>query len=91
MSLDTKARFMDLQRRFAAGLQKRWEEIRAADDGPSLQSALHRLVGSAASYGFERIGQCAREAEALAMLEPNAALSQALAQLESEIRLAHGE
>lgn len=88
LSLETKAQFSVLQRRFVAGLPSRWLEIRTASDGASLQAALHRLAGSAGSYGYERIGQCAREAEALATQGASAALTRALAVLESEIGLA---
>ncbi len=84
---ETRAQFMVLQRRFVAGLPLRWLEIRDAPDSLSMRSALHRLCGSAGSYGFERIGQCARAAEALASGESAAALAQALRVLETEIGL----
>jgi HPt (histidine-containing phosphotransfer) domain-containing protein len=88
LSQEVQAKFLVLQHRFAAGLASRWWEIRDASDGPSLQAALHRLAGGAASFGFGRIGQCARDAELLAMNGSSAALEQALALLESEIGLA---
>lgn len=91
LSQEVKAQFLVLQRRFVAGLSSRWREIRDASDGPALQVALHRLAGSAASFGFGRIGQCARDAEVLALNGSSAALDQALALLESEIGLVQGD
>ncbi len=85
LSPQIQAKFLLLQHRFRAGLQGRWLEIRDAPDGQSLASALHRLAGAAASFGFDRIGQCAHEAEALAVQGASAALAQALAVLEREI------
>lgn len=90
LSMEVKAQFLELQRRFASGLPGRWLEIRDADDGRSLESALHRLAGSAASFGFERIGRLAQEAQALALDGSSAALMQALAALEGEIRVVQG-
>ena len=85
LSSEAMAQFMVLQGRYVAGLPLRWLEIRDAPDRQSLRSALHRLSGSAGSYGFEGISQCARAAEALASGEGGAALAQALRVLETEI------
>ena len=90
LSLEARAQFLVLQRRFVSGLPSRWLEIRDASDGRSLQLALHRLAGAAGSYGFEQIGLCAREAEALAMQGAAVALTRALRALELEIGLVHG-
>jgi HPt (histidine-containing phosphotransfer) domain-containing protein len=59
------AQFRILQQRFVAGLPARWQEIDHAVNQPALQSALHRLAGSASSYGFDSLGQLARHAESL--------------------------
>lgn len=77
--------FEALRQRFLAGLPARWAEILNAAESKSLQLALHRLAGSAGSYGFDRLGQCAREAEALAVSGASAPLSAALKVLEAEI------
>jgi HPt (histidine-containing phosphotransfer) domain-containing protein len=90
LPLETRAQFIALQQRFVAGLPKRWQEIRDAADSQSLRLALHRLAGSAGSYGFAHMGQCAREAEALLMQEGDrAALKCLLAELETEIARVH--
>lgn len=58
--------FAKLCERFVAGLPQRWQEIEEAGTGPALEAALHRLAGAAASYGLARVGEAARQAEALA-------------------------
>ena len=88
LSPTTQAQFEVLQRRFLAGLPARWQEIHAAAAPAALQAALHRLSGSAGSYGFERVSRCAREAESLATSGSHAALAQALSLLEAEIGMA---
>ncbi|MFZ4478375.1 MAG: Hpt domain-containing protein [Rhodoferax sp.] len=90
VSPQIRARFLLLQRRFVAGLPGRWLEIRDAADGQSRLAALHRLAGSAGSYGLEGIGQCARDAEALALQGDSAALTRALRALEGEIGRVQG-
>lgn len=54
-------------------------------------AALHRLVGSAGSYGFEALGQCAQEALAL-LAAPHTASAWAaiLQRLENHIQHALG-
>lgn len=85
LSASTLAQFKILQQRFVAGLPARWREIEAAPTSQSLQAALHRLSGSAGSYGFERMSQCAREAESLAASGPNGGLAQVLSSLHDQI------
>ncbi len=85
LSASTLAQFKVLQQRFVAGLPARWREIEAAPTPQSLQTALHRLAGSAGSYGFERMSQCAREAESLAASAANGGLAQVLISLQDQI------
>jgi HPt (histidine-containing phosphotransfer) domain-containing protein len=62
--------FALLRERFRLGLANRAAEISAAQAAaamPELASALHRLAGAAAPYGFAEIGVIARRAEALAL------------------------
>jgi len=86
LSADSAVLFLALQRRFVAGLSARWTDIRDAPDLPSLQGALHRLRGSAGSYGFAPLGQCASELEALAADGAGPDLAMKLALLDAEIR-----
>jgi HPt (histidine-containing phosphotransfer) domain-containing protein len=79
---------MNLQRRYVAGLPARWAEIKSAADFEALRQTLHRLAGSAGSYGFELLGQRAREAEKLVSSGPSMALTDALGLLETEVGLA---
>lgn len=85
LSESQQARFKALQQRFVAGLPLRWAEIAGAPDALARQSALHRLAGSAGGYGFERLDQCARAADAQSRFGAGAALAPALALLEAEI------
>jgi len=78
--------FRALQRRYVAGLAARWTDIRDAPDPQSLCAALHRLRGSAGSYGFAQLGQYAGELEVLAGHAAGADLAPRLALLEVEIR-----
>jgi hypothetical protein len=78
--------FRALQRRFVAGLAARWTDIRDAPDLQSMCAALHRLRGSAGSYGFALLGQVAGELEVLAGRAAGADLAPRLALLEEEIR-----
>jgi HPt (histidine-containing phosphotransfer) domain-containing protein len=62
--------FALLRERFRVGLANRAAEISAAQAAaamPELASALHRLAGAAAPYGFAEIGVIARRAEALVL------------------------
>jgi len=82
------AQFQILRQRFVAGLPARWQEIELADTHLALQSALHRLAGSAGSYGFESLGHLARCAELLAQTDAStesSELIQALQRLGKEI------
>lgn len=76
---------MVLQRRYVAGLALRWEEIASAGDGKTLQTALHRLAGSAGSFGFERLGRCAKVAELRVAEGDERALTRALEDLHTEM------
>jgi len=79
------AQFRVLQQRFLAGLPARWQEIDLANSQLALKSALHRLAGSAGSYGFESLGQLARHAESLTSTDTSPEFTQALAALAREI------
>ena len=85
LSGETLAQFKVLQHHFIAGLSARWLEITAAKSPQARQAALHRLAGSAGGYGFERMCECAREAESLSVGEADAPLTQVLTLLEVEI------
>lgn len=80
-----QARFALLQQRYVSGLAARWAEIEACPQGASLQGALHRLCGSAASYGLEPLSRQARLAEQLAGQDDAQALVQALQDLKREM------
>ncbi len=83
LSLATISQFKLLQQQFIAGLPARWQEIDNATAPKLMQAALHRLAGSAGSYGFDKLGQLARQAEAT---EPRTAnLAQALLALKNEL------
>lgn len=79
--------FLLLQKRFVAGLPARWTEINSASNNPALRSALHRLAGSAGSYGFAGLEQLARKADAQCGADEVAGLKQTLALLDAEIGL----
>ena len=81
ISLTTLKQFEVLQQRFVAGLPARWLEIIDAPDSASQQAALHRLCGSAGSFGFESICHLAREADMLATTGDRTALAQCLIRL----------
>ncbi len=80
-----RAQFMALRQRFLAGLPQRWQEIEGAPDATALHSALHRLAGSAGSYGCERLGECVQAAQLLATGPDDAARAQALRLLQEEM------
>jgi hypothetical protein len=86
LSLATRLQFEGLRQNFAAGLRTRWRDISQATGLPAQQALLHRLCGSAGSFGFERLGQLAREAEGFCALGDTVALSACLSQLEVEIK-----
>ena len=85
VSLTTLKQFELLRQRFVAGLPARWLEISQAPNQVAQQAALHRLYGSAGSFGFERMGDLAREADRLAASGEFAALAQCLSLLAAEI------
>ena len=58
-----QAAFERLRGQFLAGLPARWQAIESAAPGAPRRDALHRLAGAAGSYGFEALGQAARQAE----------------------------
>ena len=78
-----QAAFQALRTRFLAGLPARWQEIEAAAPGAVRRDALHRLAGAAGSYGFEALGQAARQAERLCAA--GADESAALAALQEQV------
>jgi hypothetical protein len=86
LSPAASVQFRALQRRFVAGLAARWVDIRDAPDSRSSCAALHRLRGSAGSYGFALLGRYAGELEVLAGHGVAADLAPKLALLEAEIR-----
>lgn len=71
---EAAAAFAALRARFLAGLPARWAEIRTAASEAECLSALHRLAGAAASYGFARLGALARQAEQAPAAEREAML-----------------
>jgi HPt (histidine-containing phosphotransfer) domain-containing protein len=87
LSLATLSQFKLLQQHFIAGLPARWQEIDHAAAPEFLQAALHRLAGSAGSYGFDKLSELARQAEALATNPPTAHVAQALMALKNELML----
>lgn len=88
LPLVAQQQFEGLRQRFSAGLDERWRDISQAADLPAQQALLHRLCGSAGSFGFERLGQLAREAEGYCATGDAAALAVSLRQLEFEIKAA---
>ena len=80
------AQFQILQHRFVSGLPARWQEIDHADSNIVLQSALHRLAGSAGSYGFDSLGQLARRAESLVKSGDTSDLALVLAALAQQMK-----
>lgn len=84
----TQQQFEWLRRRFAAGLPARWLDVSQAADAALLQGHLHRLSGSAGSFGFERLGCLAREAELHCVSGDALALAATLNQIDTEIRAA---
>lgn len=73
---DSTRRFDDLRARYAASLEYKREALAAAwgafaaapaDEGlrRDVQMQIHRLAGSAAAYGYERLGESARAADAV--------------------------
>ena len=88
LPLAAQQQFEALRRHFSAGLAARWLAIGQAADSSAQQALLHRLSGSAGSFGFERLGQLAREAEGLCTLGDTPALAACLSQLEAEIQVA---
>ena len=87
LSLATLSQFKLLQQRFIIGLPARWQEIDNAAAPEFLQAALHRLAGSAGSYGFDKLSELARQAEALATEPPTANFAQTLRTLKNELML----
>ncbi len=88
LPLATQKQFEWLRQRFAAGLPARWLDISQAADAVLLQGYLHRLSGSAGSFGFERLGRLAREAELHCVSGDAVALAATLNQIDTEIRAA---
>lgn len=77
--------FKQLRQRFLDGLFERWQRICQAShsqDFPALHLELHRLSGSASSYGIDALGHQARAAEALALAGASDELQKALAALQ---------
>lgn len=88
LSAATRQQFEKLRQHFAGGLAARWLAVGQAADPATKQALLHRLCGSAGSFGYQRLGQLAREAEELCALGDAAALAACLSQLELEIKSA---
>ena len=79
-----QAAFQQLREHFLAGLPACWQEIESALPGAAQRDALHRLAGAAGSYGFEALGQAARQAERRRQAG-DPALAAALAALQAEL------
>jgi len=88
ISLAAQKQFEWLRQRFAAGLPARWRDISQAADASALQTQLHRLSGSAGSFGFEHLGQLSREAEAHCTSGNAEALAACLDLINTEVRMA---
>ena len=56
------AQFRAIQQVFVAGLPQRLRDIRQAPDAQARHVALHRLAGAAGGYGFDALGELARQA-----------------------------
>lgn len=87
LSQAMQKQFDGLRQRFVDGLATRWCDISQAADLPSQQALLHRLCGSAGSFGFDRLGQLARRAELHCVADSDVALAECLIQIEAEIRV----
>jgi HPt (histidine-containing phosphotransfer) domain-containing protein len=74
LSASHQAAFLQLRRRFCAGLPERWAQIEGAADTPERVAALHRLAGAAGSYGLVKLDTCARQALRLVESSADAAL-----------------
>lgn len=83
--------FRILRQRFVAGLSARWLEVQNAPTWEARQAALHRLAGSAGSYGFERLQQRSREAELLLPDADSDTLACALAAVAAAMEAAREE
>lgn len=79
------AKFEALRQLYIAGLPARWREIALAASPLVRQAALHRIAGSAASFGFEHLKDCARQAELASCGTNDVQLSHVLVLLEAEI------
>ena len=86
MTPSVQEKFRALQRHYVKGLGARWTEICSLQDSAAdLQQALHRLCGSAATYGFDALDRCARTAEQLSVKGPSDSLNEALKLLRREM------
>lgn len=77
--------FRILQRNFVGGLPGRWLAIAEGSSAAARLMALHQLAGSAGSYGFDRLGALAREAEKLVSADSQTATAPTLALLQLEM------
>ena len=67
-----------LRARFRAGLAERWRRIAQAATPDQCHAELHRLAGTAGSYGYEALGLAARHALEATRAADGAPLASAL-------------
>lgn len=85
-ALDLEAQFARIRQQFVKGLPGRWQELTQATSPEERCAVLHRLAGAAGSFGFEALGQLAREA--MAAIEAGDAVQQSacIARLEAAMQ-----
>lgn len=80
------AQFEQIRRRFVSGLARRQTEIDEAPDPAALHAALHRLAGVAGGFGYDSLGELARQAMQALRADDPSALDACLARLKADIR-----
>jgi hypothetical protein len=77
--------FLELREHFLMGLSKRWEDIEFASNTAEQSASLHRLVGAASCYGYERLSEIAREIYVCSTRGNNSPVMGLLLELRKEI------
>lgn len=80
---DFEAQYAQIRQQFVNGLPRRLQEMAQASGPKELLAVLHRLAGAAGSFGFEALGQLAREAMAATQAQDAALKALCLSKLES--------
>lgn len=83
---DFEAQYARIRQQFVNGLPRRLQEIAQASEQQELEAVLHRLAGAAGSFGYETLGQLAREAMAATQAQDAVQQAQCLARLETAMR-----